>query len=366
MGDFFTRLAERALGMAPTVQPILPSMFAPQPRLKSDFSASVASPVAEHEEISEIPAPRVPKPIELAREFPAGFEQPAAPASIVPQELVVPGRDSRAEVGQEKPPVDLEAAQVPAPPVLKLFKVETGPPAEGERPSVFESPAPHELHWGASESRAAGNQERPPSSSEQVSRPPGDDIQASFAIPPRGPSPPTIEHAGYPDGDTISSGHIWNYDHSQTSGDQRSVGADDQSSKSTRTGNGSISPSSHLHVAPQPVAHSLPGGPSTLRTAARTDEAYESEDGHKQSHLLTPRNLVPSAQLRTDPKSSAESLGGKASVVRGGPTIRVTIGRVEVKVIMPPSHAARPPAASKRASALSLEDYLKRRNGEKK
>src|SRR5215207_2342289 len=31
MADFITRLAERALGVAPVVQPVMPSMFAPEP-----------------------------------------------------------------------------------------------------------------------------------------------------------------------------------------------------------------------------------------------------------------------------------------------------------------------------------------------
>jgi hypothetical protein len=36
MSDFFTRLAERALGLAPTIQPIKPSLFAPDPDAKGE------------------------------------------------------------------------------------------------------------------------------------------------------------------------------------------------------------------------------------------------------------------------------------------------------------------------------------------
>ncbi len=48
MGDFLTRLAERTLGVAPVVQPVMPSMFASEPisystGLEQDSEASTSS-----------------------------------------------------------------------------------------------------------------------------------------------------------------------------------------------------------------------------------------------------------------------------------------------------------------------------------
>jgi hypothetical protein len=44
------------------------------------------------------------------------------------------------------------------------------------------------------------------------------------------------------------------------------------------------------------------------------------------------------------------------------PTIKITIGRVDVRAVMPA--AATPhPAPAQRRPALSLDDYLKRREG---
>ena len=37
MSDFFTRLAERTLGLAPTIQPMIPSLFAPEPDVAGDM-----------------------------------------------------------------------------------------------------------------------------------------------------------------------------------------------------------------------------------------------------------------------------------------------------------------------------------------
>ncbi|MHB8595738.1 MAG: hypothetical protein ACYDER_02880 [Ktedonobacteraceae bacterium] len=42
MSDFFTRLAERTLGLAPTIQPITPSLFAPDPDLPGDMLLEIS------------------------------------------------------------------------------------------------------------------------------------------------------------------------------------------------------------------------------------------------------------------------------------------------------------------------------------
>jgi hypothetical protein len=69
---------------------------------------------------------------------------------------------------------------------------------------------------------------------------------------------------------------------------------------------------------------------------------------HRRSSLREARDQIPSSELPSPP-----------------PTVRVTIGRVEVKAIMPPAQPTRAkPARS--APTLSLEDYLKQRNGGKR
>jgi hypothetical protein len=53
-----------------------------------------------------------------------------------------------------------------------------------------------------------------------------------------------------------------------------------------------------------------------------------------------------------------------AAKIREAPPIRVTIGRVEVRAIMAPP--ASPRAVRRPRPALSLEDYLKQREGGKR
>jgi hypothetical protein len=48
-----------------------------------------------------------------------------------------------------------------------------------------------------------------------------------------------------------------------------------------------------------------------------------------------------------------------------GPTIKITIGRVDVKAIMPPAAAPRP-ARTRPKPTLSLEDYLRQRGGDRR
>jgi len=77
MADFFTRLAERALGVAPVAAPDLPPMFAPAPPA-TEVSAQTAAPrqlagiAADSEQVS-VPATRIEntrsrRPAESARE----------------------------------------------------------------------------------------------------------------------------------------------------------------------------------------------------------------------------------------------------------------------------------------------------------
>src|SRR6185436_9237817 len=99
-----------------------------------------------------------------------------------------------------------------------------------------------------------------------------------------------------------------------------------------------------------------------------------------ESLIQADSSTAPAESRRTEPRSS-----GNAVIVRPGVTavplpasasdfdsretassIRITIGRVEVRAVMPstPAPAAVVASSPKQPSALSLEEYLKKRSGE--
>jgi hypothetical protein len=65
--------------------------------------------------------------------------------------------------------------------------------------------------------------------------------------------------------------------------------------------------------------------------------------------------------LSREPPASVPSEG--TAMPEPAPTIKITIGRVDVRAIMPAAHVPRP-APTRPKPALSLEDYLKQRGGE--
>src|SRR5712692_3206810 len=113
MADFLTRLAERALGLAPIVQPILPSTFALQPRLASDFSTGAALPTDETTQTVETQKPPVPAPLEVASGLPAVPGIPGNPISPRSQDLSVPSSEWRVAENPEKPVIGADRASRP-------------------------------------------------------------------------------------------------------------------------------------------------------------------------------------------------------------------------------------------------------------
>jgi len=71
------------------------------------------------------------------------------------------------------------------------------------------------------------------------------------------------------------------------------------------------------------------------------------------------------AERVLQPPTQSASLTPALSQADAAPVIRVTIGRIEVRAVIPPAPAARPATPSRPSSVLSLDDYLKRGHGEK-
>jgi hypothetical protein len=74
-----------------------------------------------------------------------------------------------------------------------------------------------------------------------------------------------------------------------------------------------------------------------------------------------PEALVVKPQVSTD-RTEVEWSEPEFTAAEAPPSVRITIGRVDVRAVMPPSPARTVKSAARKA--LSLDDYLKQRSGE--
>ncbi len=92
MSDFFTRLAERTLGLAPTIQPITPSLFAPEPDLPGDMLLEIREEneesIAADNFISNAESPVLAQDAAAHLTYPTQPTQLTHPASIPGQHEV--------------------------------------------------------------------------------------------------------------------------------------------------------------------------------------------------------------------------------------------------------------------------------------
>lgn len=98
----------------------------------------------------------------------------------------------------------------------------------------------------------------------------------------------------------------------------------------------------------------------TVRAARPSPESAETQTPRSGPHVVEPR-LVPMPKV-SEVQQPQASISAESSHDDAAPTIRVTIGRVDVRAV------ASGPKETKRATApprpaLTLEDYLRRRGG---
>jgi hypothetical protein len=304
MADFITRLAERALGVAPVVQPVMPPMFAPEP----------ASHSTGLEWDSE------------ATTSPGDPDRPRAPSA----QETPPTRD--APTGR---PADAATAQ-----------------QEDQSGDALSSATPGSPR-GTPESRSGASHLNKSGSSERGAMTGKEDQ--------RGPSRTTARHPQTPPETRPETLHRAEPGPTRRGSPLGLPSAEDGSGEAVfrplRTlldrGQGETLPS-----VPSPGAQaSLDSSEDTLESKTSLDRPEPPDapppvaprmvrpqlDGHLERGPQEPRVAAP--------ESSA-------------PAIRVTIGRIEVRAITPPP---RPPAQrtapARPGPELSLDDYLKQHNG---
>lgn len=443
MGDFLTRLAERTLGTAPVVQPLMPSTFAPEPTGyapdsgwdgdapapsdASDRPRAPGAPGARQEDRSSV-APATPKHPRGTLDTRRESRDPAAPAPAErrlvstredqgnpppvppghprrtpagpdPRHSTEPGparRDEAAPASPDLPPggflpVPLQAEGGPGRAASRftgasvergrgVSSPEPGPSADvqedapepGARSRVppAAGAASKDMPTGRPEYAATvqreDRQEPPSATSEHARRTPG--IGATPRRPvevrplerrdmsgqedQRGSPRSTMRHPPTPPGTNPEA--LRRADRGPA---RRGVSSTPQlalpeslpfkpSSTAAESGRSVFRPIETL-VAPPSDDGGVPGSEATLDRSATPD---------------APRPVAP----RTDrPRSNSQPERGSrepsAAPAPELPTIRVSIGRIEVRAIAPP--VQRPAPARRPGPALALDDYLKQRSG---
>jgi hypothetical protein len=328
MGDFLTRLAERTLGVAPVVQPMIATVFAPEPTghsadLEWDGEATTSSG-----DLGRVQAPP-------AQETP--------PTSAAPT-----GRPEDAAMAQQGD-------------YRNLSPVTPGPPQR--TPDTLPEP----LH-PAAPAPASAPAERgvTPIREDRRSLSPGMPKRPQRA-PDAQPEPhhPAESGPARRDVDTASSGGVLPEDlPSDPSSDPSSdpLLAEGFSAWATsRPIKTLVNPGegATLPPVPSPGARAsastrgdIPGPKATLDRPASPAAALP----------ITPRIVHPQLNAHAEPGPQEPRV---AAPEPPSPTIRVAIGRIEVRAITPPPPM---PPAQRRAPArpgpaLSLDDYLEQRNG---
>lgn len=424
MADFITRLAERALGVASVVQPLVPSVFAPEPASYSldvewDSQAVASSDVPAR--VRATPAQQTPSASHVLEAMPedtaAQSEVQSASAHITPRpsgisdvspELHHPAGSGTSERGTTSGQEDQSTAvptapnhpqRMPGADGSELSDRSVASEQEGRSavaPAAPSQRAPDAAESGQLKGRAASGQEEdrrdsPPAPIGSPGRTPGSrpgpshldvpvslERRATFGKDRQDPSPATarrrpqappeppyetLDHPGPGPAprDTLSvsqreliaelpSGSPSTKDEAEETVPRligtlvyRGSGA---TALLPRPGSGvQASPEvSVLPLEPEPIPDRPTPPDNPYLVAPGTVRPRLS--GHQERGLREPRAAVPEAPA---------------------PTIRVAIGRIEVRAITPPpAPPARRAAPLRPIPALSLDDYLRQRNGDRR
>jgi hypothetical protein len=383
MADFMTRLAERTLSVAPVVQPLITPTFATERTIQS----------LDPEWDSEAAAP----PLEQTSDFPAASK----PARRLPREaLEGAARGEEQDPGERAtPPRSGASKHPPDPSHTPEAKVSTNRKSSGRQDNNMLVPAASDRPKKAS---VAGVAEGGAAESEEEERkaPPVTPLLPQKALEPQIGPPPrpndinSIETRVVPERDR--------QDPPQADMGRRSpkppVTLHHVQPETTRrrvlpTSQRALSETSPLE--PSPAGYETTRDPSRLRG---TTVERENGDGRLRVPVLTPGNGAASPDVGRATLTQAEaspgystpdahlSVASRSIRLRPGghpergpqeedlrvsapespapPTIRVSIGRIEVRAITPPPAPPVQPARSARPGPeLSLDDYLKQRNG---
>lgn len=306
MPDFFTRLAERTLGLANTIQPVLPSLFAP--------GAPVIDVDVEPEQAVTIERPSQPgQPRRSESPEPRAIDEHAEQQRTPAHQQHDRQRAPRSVIGQpdQQPTIERVA---PAQPLLDEPQSATLP---AERTQQIEDRA---------------------ESAQQIVRRPAPELQSDsqrFEPTIRRTERTHLVHEPEPASSAQSS--------EQRATIVRQTVFTEQASQALAINDRRDPAESRSTLLP--LIDERRESHSQLRDSTASAERPELvlREHNPQQAASTPRTLEPSA-------------------AHAGPQIHVSIGRIEVRAVTPPpAPVSRPTPAS--APRMSLDDYLRSQKG---
>lgn len=312
MPDFFTRLAERTLGLANTIQPVLPSRFAPgAPGIDAGMEV-------EQEQTIEA---STPQPSQQARSTPRSIDAPveeqrtpaqpqqnrqSAPRAVVhqPDQAPAPTVERAAPAQPRRDPAPADRPSHTAPPAETSHLIERH--AESAQPTVRSS-APAARSDAQRFAPTAHQEERP-----RLVDAPAPSLRSSEQRPPL----------------------------------ERQTLSTEPSSQTL--------PTSEQHDPGEPRATLLPlADDRQVPHAQRCDSTAPTErpelverEQNPPRAADTPRTIEPAA-------------------AQAGPQIHVSIGRIEVRAVTPPPAPPSKPTPAP-TPRMSLDDYLRSQNGDRR
>jgi hypothetical protein len=361
MADFFTRLAERSLGNAPVTQPLIAPRFAPGPALVGETPAGL-----EQEETVES-AGDVTQAF-LERETLVDASPPASPhfrlvsseralPSVMPNRAQHETADTRPtlghhvessinESGKTSPsltPTALRAVRESEPPLAPRVESDVEQEAHGTASPVLQNvraasqrPTPD---IRSVPRRSAESGPKGPIDDSPFRREVGSEVPGTFA-----PISRLVRFEDLPVGD-------------RSTGDSLAA-----LEPLIREKHGSRPPTEPTPETPKDVSESQRGLKALYPEHRQVLERRPSAASPQKP--FAPRFIRPSvvAHRETARLMSGEHEATLKEPLSSTPTIRVTIGRVEVRAIQPPMSPQPRTTPARRGPALSLNDYLKQRN----
>jgi hypothetical protein len=363
MADFLTRLAERTLGVAPVVRPLIPPRFAPETiPYPLDPEWEVETPPLDEPDETRAPRTREapPQPSTPARRTrntangrredqevapPAPQPDEAPPAREVPHSPdEAPPLDSRPDPRPEDAPprpaataAERDDADQPLPPAEEKRKEpqETGAQVRSQPPEEVQREAPETSAGRSREPVETRSREEEESSPVASVRPPATAGVSNEMRQPREAGRERDERVAFaPSRDATRGSLVAPPESAPIRGASY---PDDPAAE----------PVERVRVLPRvmPKWGEVPGSEASAQTRAMPEPS-----------LAVSRTVGYAADVR-------QHRGLPGTPPPEAPPITVSIGRVEVRAVPP---APEPPRQAAAPAGLSLDDYLRSRDGERR